>query len=114
MPDAKGVQFQVVPPVPLASLLPNLLNHPRLGNTNEGIHSHFPGDVVEETALDLLSRLLVYPVSRRLKAADALLHPWFGADLLLPEQYPLKEKRGITELEGKSLGQWIQTILTGG
>jgi hypothetical protein len=79
--------------------------------TEAGAAGHFPGEEMEASALDLVYRFLVYPSFKRLKAADALLHPWFDDNLLLPEHYPLVEKRRVTDLEGVSLGHWIQSIM---
>jgi cyclin-dependent kinase 8/11 len=99
----------VVPPLPLAPLLPHLPDNPGPGNTAE-VCDHFSGDEMEGSALDLVSRLLVYPSSRRLKAVDALSHPWFGADVLLPETYLYEGKP--TVIEQRSLGLWVQSILS--
>ena len=82
--------------------------------------AHSPGETVEPSALDLLTRFLVYPPSERLKASEALGHPWFGQGVLLPEGYPLEanSKHSATipdilaEVEGKSLGQWVHAILS--
>ena len=90
--------------------------------------------------LDLLSRLLVYPSSKRLKAADALLHPWFASGLdevglVLPVGYrpsqqkvdcsqdvsagdyignglPLPQIKFSYEWGGKSLGECLSEVLT--
>ena len=104
------MHFIVVPPVPLATLLPNLPNNPGSENAGEEVCDHFPGDEMEGSVLDLVLRFLVYPTPRRLKAVDALSHPWFGDEVLLPETYPLEEKSGLVE-QRRSLGLWIQSVL---
>ena len=121
MPHAKGVQFTVVPPVPLGPLLPNLPEPIQMSGEADGEDcAHFPGEAVEPSALDLLIRFLVYPPSERLKASEALEHPWFGQGVLLPEGYPLEANsrytatipESLAEVEGKSLGQWVHAILS--
>lgn len=43
------------------------------------------GDVeVDTVPLDLLAHLLVLEPTRRLRATEALRHPWFSSDVLLP------------------------------
>lgn len=111
LPDAKGVQFKVVPPVPLAPLLPNLLDDPGSRNARKDVCDHFLGDEMEGSVLDLISRFLVYPSPRRLKAVDALSHPWFGAGILLPETYIVEGKPEVVE-QDISLGLCIQSILS--
>lgn len=105
------MNFIVVPPVQLATLLPNLPNNPWSENTGEKVCDHFPADEMEASALDLVLRFLVYPTARRLKAVDALSHPWFGGDVLLPETYPLDEKSGLSK-RSRSLQLWIQSVLS--
>ncbi|KAH9854280.1 kinase-like protein [Lenzites betulinus] len=75
LPDATKVNFIQVPPVDVATLLPNL--------PLEGLPER-------EDCLDLISQLLVYPPESRLCATDALGHPLFqrGFPLLLPHGYP--------------------------
>ena len=74
------------------------------------------------TPLDLIHRLLVYPPATRLRAEDALKHPWFisegGRDVkipvLLPEgreisRHSLVDGLGgeYSEWHGKPLGHWL-------
>ncbi|KZP29315.1 kinase-like protein [Athelia psychrophila] len=96
LPNAKLVQFTSAPAVHLPSLLPNLPSSPDL-------------------ACDLLKRFIVYPQSERLKAAEALNHPWFIADppALVPVGYSLAsaETALAMQRDGKTLGEWICTIL---
>lgn len=102
MPDANGVLFNVVPAVPLSPLLPNLPDSPM------SVKEVDPSEHMEPTPLDLLSRFLVYPPENRLKAAQALSHPWFGNVIFLPENLAADStyapKGGILQTEGKSLG----------
>lgn len=105
------MQFKVVPPVPLAPLLPNLLDDPGSRNARKDVCDHFLGDKMEGSVLDLISRFLVYPSPRRLKAVDALSHPWFGAGILLPETYIVEGKPEVVE-QDISLGLCIQSILS--
>ena len=87
LPDAQKITFQSTPAIDLTLLLPNL---PRESQMAESNGSHFPPTAVIPSPLDLLQRLLVYPPDQRLKAADALSHPWFRSGALsLPEGYSL-------------------------
>ena len=86
LPDAQKITFQSVPAANLSTLLPNLPQGPSL--PYEG--SHFPPSAMVASPLDLIQRFLVYPPDRRLKAFDALQHPWFSqGTLILPEGYSL-------------------------
>ena len=63
-------------------------------------------------AIDLVSKLLVYPPEGRLSTQDALSHPFLTCDevpLLLPPEYPLQE--GQEEWEGLSLGDLVKRVL---
>ncbi|KAF5385219.1 hypothetical protein D9615_000998 [Tricholomella constricta] len=114
LPDAKGVEFTVVPTVQLAPLLPNL---PERDDEEELVlgNVHFPAEeTVRSSALDLVSRFLVYPSENRLKATRALGHPWFKDDILVPAGYPpVPGKTSVREVEGKSLSQWLHVMLHG-
>jgi len=119
LPDAGGVTFTLVPSVPLAPLLPHLPSPATQDDSGE-VGASGTDPIFHPTALDLLSRFLVYPPEKRLKAADALSHPWFKANILLPEELsPNAEtqsgqnKQAMLEWEGKTLGQWIHFLLTG-
>lgn len=107
-----------MPSVDLASLLPNL--PPSTKPESVQATSHLPPETKEPSPFDLLRRFLVYPESRRLRAAEALRHPWFTADPmpLLPPAYPLSDdqrsdlsKRVGSDWEGKTLGEWLGTNL---
>ncbi|KAF8079238.1 CMGC/CDK protein kinase [Lyophyllum atratum] len=122
LPDAHGVQFTVVPHVPLAPLLVNLPPEEEGGaeaggnEVGDGVQVHFPERDMVPSALDLVSRLLVYPSENRLKASRALEHPWFGDGVLMPEGYsvPPGEMPGkgfVRDVEGKTLGEWVQLML---
>jgi serine/threonine protein kinase len=112
--------FTVVPPVALAPLLPHLpsttLTPPQ---TEVEIGARGPsGDdtAFRPTPLDLISRFLVYPPENRLLIADALSHPWFPDNILLPEGLSSEigpQKQSVSEWEGNTLAQWLQFILTG-
>lgn len=113
LPGAKGVTFKDVPVAETSSLLPNL---PAPSEARCLPVSHFQPDMMSPSALDLLLRFLVYPPERRLKAHQALRHPWFSiGPLLLPVQYMLCDE-GLHEhvtstWEGQSLGDAIQFVL---
>ncbi|KAG6853180.1 hypothetical protein C0991_006320 [Blastosporella zonata] len=134
LPDSRGVQFIVVPPVALSSLLPNL---PPSSNPTGGT-STMPATAtatMHPSPLDLIDRLLVYPVENRLAAARAVVHPWFtGVEMegvLLPMGYPRDllagsqevvaegkqeetkkvQVRVLEEMDGGSLGYWISDLL---
>ncbi|PFH48127.1 hypothetical protein AMATHDRAFT_197100 [Amanita thiersii Skay4041] len=122
--SARSVTFNVVPPIPLSSRLPNLPTcssdnyyDPSTTSSISG-SAAVPHDESEPSPLDLVSRFLAYPPEKRLKAQEALSHPWItcGEPLLLPQGYLLSQDenlRGhaITEWNGKSLGELIQQIL---
>ncbi|KAF9535623.1 kinase-like domain-containing protein, partial [Crepidotus variabilis] len=99
LPSAKSVTFNIVPSVPLSPILPNLpINSEEFSYTN---------------ALDLLSRFLRYPSACRISAADAILHPWFFGEILLPSGY-VSQIKGISvsfEWEGKSLEEVLCPLL---
>jgi len=109
--------FISVPAIDLASLLPNL--PPSTKPNSVAATSHSPAETMVSSPFDLLRRFLVYPQSERLRAAEALKHPWFAADpmLLLPSGYALdstcsdlSEQVG-SSWEGKTLGELLFTNL---
>jgi cyclin-dependent kinase 8/11 len=113
LPGASSVVFNVVPSVPLLPLLPNL--------PPSSIHPS-PNDITSKTSpvIDLISQLLVYPPASRLRAEDAIRHPWFvdaGSTLLLPRGYALapetEELRNIAvhEWKGQTIGEWLHSVL---
>lgn len=113
LPDAKVVEFTVVPGVPLAPLLPNLPDVPGGVFSSVAAGEEMP---MSPTPLDLVSRLLVYPPENRLKASLALSHPWFTgpAGVLLPEDYQnatTSAARVLTASEGRPLGEWVEVLL---
>ena len=119
LPDAGGVTFTLVPAVSLAHLLPHL-PPPATKDDSREVGASGINPIIHPTPLDLLSRFLVYPPEKRLKAADALLHPWFRAGILLPEAFSTdaesqsgQNKQAMLEWEGKTLGQWIHFLLAG-
>ncbi|KAG6895113.1 hypothetical protein C0992_003114, partial [Termitomyces sp. T32_za158] len=85
LPDSNGVEFTVVPAVPLGALLPNLPeNNAQIDEPVDLSSVHSPIENMKDSALDLVERLLVYPVENRLPATRALEHPWFCHELFLP------------------------------
>jgi hypothetical protein len=81
--------------------------------------AHFLAALQEPTAADLLQRLLIYPPDSRLKAAEALRHPWLLTDgpLVLPQAAILADENApeyaaSTETrDGKTAGQWLKLFL---
>jgi cyclin-dependent kinase 8/11 len=113
LPGASSVVFNIVPSVPLLPLLPNL--------PPSSIHPS-PNGPMSKTSpvVDLISQFLMYPAASRLRAEDAIQHPWFisaGSNLLLPKGYTLapetEELKNIAvyEWKGKTLGEWIHSVL---
>jgi len=113
LPGASSVVFNIVPSVPLLPLLPNL--------PPSSIHPA-PNDPASNTSpvVDLISQFLVYPAASRLRAEDAMQHPWFisaGSTLLLPKGYALARKTedlkniAVYEWKGKTLGEWLHSML---
>ncbi|KAF8707322.1 hypothetical protein AX14_013616 [Amanita brunnescens Koide BX004] len=99
----RSVTFNTVPAVQLDTRLPNLPRHP---------------EAVRTRAIDLVSKLLVYPPESRLGAQDALSHPFLTCNeipLLLPPAYPLRggqEGRQVqVEWEGLSLGDLLRRVV---
>ena len=76
-------------------------------------------DLPTNSVLNLLQRFLLYPPSSRIRAQDALHHPWFTNEdsvLLLPKGYNLENeqhhlKTVVDEWQGKSLEEWLHLIL---
>ena len=78
--------------------------------------------------LDFLSRFLIYISSKRLKAADALLHPWFvsgmdevpkvdcsrgvSADNYVENGAPLPQVKFSYEWGRKSIGECLSEVLS--
>ncbi|KAL1749298.1 kinase-like domain-containing protein [Schizophyllum fasciatum] len=98
LPDAQRVNFNVVPPQPLADFLPNL----PFGDTG---------------ALNLADKLLAYPQTARLRPKEALDHQWFTTSaILLPPNFPqdvVHDHLGATikiihEHSGKTLDGWVK------
>jgi cell division cycle 2-like len=84
-------------PVDLRQLLPNLP----------------PATADSETAasvVDFINCFLVYPPERRLKASEALRHPWLSDNtLLLPPGY--ESLHSVSTWENQSLGETLQKYL---
>jgi hypothetical protein len=97
--------------VPLSTLLPHLdAPYPREKQV------HFPPAEQEATAVDLIQRLLVYPPDSRVKAADALKHPWLLSDgpLVLPRA-ALEGGSTLADTaemrDGRTAGEWLKLFL---
>jgi hypothetical protein len=118
LPDASKLDFVPAQPVKLSAFLPHLCPAPAEPTLDKTDAPFPPAEPVEPYALDLLHRFLVYPSDRRLRARDALKHPWFTSEppVLLPEDYPvMREKTGAVEhaerlLQGKTLGEWLHEV----
>ncbi|KAF8899367.1 kinase-like domain-containing protein, partial [Infundibulicybe gibba] len=110
LPGAKHVSFLDAQPAPLPSVLPNL----SLGDDPVELLSHNPPTAMAASALDLLNRFLVYPPSLRLKASQALTHPWLlaGHARLVPVGYTEGVTHNSTShWKGKTLGEWIKILI---
>ncbi|KAH6911138.1 CMGC/CDK protein kinase [Coprinopsis sp. MPI-PUGE-AT-0042] len=128
LPGAQSVVFNQVPAVPVEPLLPNLPPSSRSPLASQ-TSTHPASDPTRKPSpFDLLSRFLVYPSASRQTAREALKHPWFTAErgILLPEGYEVDgavggqadpglgaqlQKLAAYEWRGKSLGEWIQSML---
>ena len=100
----RSVTFNEAPAIQLDTLLPNL---------------PCQSDAMRIHAIDLISKLLVYPPESRLSAQDALSHPFLTCDevpLLLPPGYPLREGQAGRQVqveweEGLSLSDLVKDVL---
>ncbi|KAA1467871.1 kinase-like protein [Dentipellis sp. KUC8613] len=115
LPDATKVTFTEAEGVDLASLLPNMPLEHRRSETSSIAHCLHPSPTPKP--LDLIHRFLVYPQASRLKARDALVHPWFQSEppVLLPsETASAATSSALTSKcwDGKSLGDWLRTMMT--
>ena len=107
LPDANKVSFIDTTPVDLRNVLPNL---PQPDEDTSYLFEpmHFPPAEPSRSALDLVHRFLVYPPERRLKASDAMHHPWLAAgSILLPPTHP-SAATNITSYNDMGLGNLIQ------
>ncbi|KAJ7083356.1 CMGC/CDK protein kinase, partial [Mycena belliarum] len=96
LPGATSVEFTVVPPVPLSSLLPNL---PRQC----------------ATVLELIEGFLAYPPPERIRACDAINHAWFGGQILLPAGDESTDRRIVFFLENQenqALGDLLGRLIS--
>ena len=69
--------------------------------------------------MDLIQRLLVYPPDSRIRAADALKHPWLSSNgqLVLPRaalegDFILADTAEMRD--GKTAGEWLKLFLAPG
>ena len=100
LPDVSRIEFHEAAPQPLHLALPHLPS---------------PAD---ESPASLIDGFLAYPPSSRLAATQALLHPWFSIDLLLPTCHFThgntahdKRKNWLTEWRGRTLADWLEPAL---
>jgi hypothetical protein len=69
--------------------------------------------------VDLIQRLLVYPPASRIKAADALKHPWLLSNgrLVLPRA-TLEDSCILADTaemrDGRTAGEWLKLFLAPG
>ncbi|KAF8808202.1 kinase-like protein [Phlegmacium glaucopus] len=118
LPGAKSVVFNIVPPVPLSPLLPNLPPSSVLPSTTTSINDT---EARKKSVLNLLQQFLLYPSGSRIKAEVALHHPWFTSEdslILLPKGYNLENeirvrhmKTVVDEWQGKSLEDLLHSIM---
>ena len=110
--------------------LPNLPAEDLITGASSG-SEHNPPEKMAATPLDLIHRLLVYPPEARIRAADALKHPWFISegddddDTQIPVLLPPERRVGlhfhlprsstqaevpgaVDEWHGKPLGHWLE------
>ncbi|KAL1731672.1 kinase-like domain-containing protein [Schizophyllum commune] len=115
LPDAQRVNFNVVPPQPLANFLPNLPDDP--DSNTPAVDTHTAALDTRTAALDLVDKLLAYPETERLRPKDALEQPWFrSSPIFLPPDFPedlVRKHLGndiqIThEIGEKTLGEWVK------
>ncbi|KAF8586244.1 kinase-like protein [Ramaria rubella] len=103
LPDVSAIQFREARRKPLHRALPHL--PPAQSLTNESPAS-------------LIDALLAYDPAFRLAAKEALDHPWFSTDLLLPLLYPVhsgivqgNKRSWETAWEGRSLAEWLEPVM---
>jgi serine/threonine protein kinase len=70
------------------------------------------------SVLNLLQQFLLYPPGSRIRAEEALRHPWFTSGesiMLLPKGYSLENEyhhvKTVDEWQGKSLEEWLHLIV---
>ncbi|KAK0209199.1 kinase-like domain-containing protein [Desarmillaria ectypa] len=97
LPDASRVQFVVVPPVPLDSVLP-----------------HLPHDQTPHE-LGLLQSLFRYPPSARITATDAIAHACFADGVLIPPEIHNADANCVHHVkDGKTIGEILVEVFTNG
>ena len=114
LPDASKINFIDSPGVHLSTLLPHLDAPPQHGK-----EVHFPPADQEQTVADLLQRLLIYPPYLRLKAVEALRHPWLLGDgpLVLPRSALASDNvlpYAAEMRDGRTAGEWLKVFLVPG
>ena len=104
LPDVSKIEFREAVPKPLHTVLPHLPTSTKLS--------------ADELPMSLIEGFLAYDPRSRLAAAQALQHPWFSTDLLVPpshldsnETIHRKEKPSLTFWEGMTLAGWLEPAL---
>jgi serine/threonine protein kinase len=104
LPDVSKVEFRDAIPQPLRTALPHL---PMSAGLAE-----------DESPISLIDKFLAYPPPSRLLAVQALQHPWFSMDLLLPASHPGpdgavhdKRKHWLTMWEDMTLSTLLEPAL---
>jgi len=119
LPGAKSVVFNKVPAVPLSPLLPNLPHSSVLHSFATSTNGNASSEESTNSVLNLLQQFLVYPPGLRIRAEDALRHPWFTSKdsiMLLPKGYSLGKNeyhhvKMVDEWQGKPLEEWLHLII---
>ena len=110
--------FNIATAVPLSPLLPNLPPSSVLHSATTSTNDSASSEESTNSVLNLLQQFLVYPPGSRIRAEDALRHPWFTSEdstILLPKGYSLENEyhhaKTVDEWEGKSLEEWLHLIV---
>ena len=110
--------FKIVPAVPLSPLLPNLPPSSVLHSATTSTNGNASSEESTSSVLNLLQQFLVYPPGSRIRAEDALRHPWFTSEdpkILLPKGYSLENEyhheKTVDEWQGKPLEEWLHLII---
>ncbi|KAF8518608.1 kinase-like domain-containing protein, partial [Gautieria morchelliformis] len=104
LPDASKVEFRDAIAQPLHMALPHLPMSAELAE--------------DESPISLIDKFLAYPPPSRLAASQALQHPWFSTDLLLPASHPgpdgavhEKRKHWLTKWKDMTLAALLEPAL---
>ncbi|OCH95714.1 kinase-like protein [Obba rivulosa] len=104
LPMADKVTFQTAPAIDLQTVLPNVPPE----HTSASSESSPSASVLE-----LVDRMLAYPPEKRLRASQAMRHPFLTeGPLLVPRDYSVETPvAGVSTLEGASLGDLLRAYL---